>query len=152
MAIAQTAPSACNRQAHHVYAVTDSGLIEGIAALQGGARGFAENAGALLVVTANCGFYTATEFSLPWYDAGMFGMNLLYAAHSLKMGACPLNPSLAPWAEEQILSAVRAAPEEALAGLFLLSVPRRDSQIAYARAPRRPLEDVLSFVDPERQQ
>ena len=146
VAIAQSAPSACNRQAVKVYAVWDEDLISDIASTQGGASGFAENAGALLVVTIDYGFYTAVEVKLPMYDAGIYTMNLLYAIHDLGIGACPLNPSLEERCEAKILDCIGAGETESLAGLVLLSRPSAGTVVAFARSPRRATADVLKFV------
>jgi len=58
---AMNCPSACNRQAVRVKIVTDESQIAKICEIQGGARGFGANSGALLVVTSDVRYYMISE-------------------------------------------------------------------------------------------
>ena len=49
--LVRTTPTACNRQPNKTYVVKDKEKIKCVAALQGGGRGFAENANKLFIVT-----------------------------------------------------------------------------------------------------
>lgn len=88
--LAQTAPSACNRQATHVYACTDPDKMAKIVARHGGLRGFS-NPGAILVLTGDLALYqNEYERNTVFVDGGIFLMNLLYALEANDLGACPI--------------------------------------------------------------
>jgi nitroreductase len=90
--LAQQAPSACNRQSVHVYAVYDKEIILKLVDLQNHQRGFADNAKPLLVVSYEMKDWGAGEQWFGGYlDSGIYIMNLLYSLHYYKIAAIPLN-------------------------------------------------------------
>ena len=88
--IARTSPTACNRQPNKTYVITQKELIKKIVNVQGGGRGFAENANKILIVTSSVSVFNNNEVFEALKSGGMYAMNLLYALHSKKIGVCPL--------------------------------------------------------------
>lgn len=88
--IARTTPTACNRQPNKTYIITQKELIKKIVNVQGGGRGFAENANKILIVTSSVSVFNNNEVFEALKSGGMYAMNLLYALHSKKIGVCPL--------------------------------------------------------------
>jgi len=89
VALAQTAPSACNRQPVHVYAVTSSEKIKQIVNLHGGIRSFV-NPSVIFVITADRTLYQGEyERNTVFVDGGIFSMNMLYALDSVGIASCP---------------------------------------------------------------
>jgi nitroreductase len=92
VSIAQSAPSACNRQATRVYIYQDKEKIAQILELQRANRGFGHLTNKLIVLTADIGYsHGLYERNQVFVDGGMFAMNLLNALHYLKIGTCALN-------------------------------------------------------------
>lgn len=90
VALAQTAPSACNRQATHVFVCLECDKIQKIIERHGGLRGF-HNIGAILAVTGDLRLYqNEYERNTVFVDGGIFVMNLLYALDNYGLGACPV--------------------------------------------------------------
>ena len=88
--LAQTAPSACNRQATHIFACTLDDKIQKIMQRHGGMRGFTKPA-AILAVTGNLRLYqNEYERNAVFVDGGIFLMNLLYALDHYRLAACPI--------------------------------------------------------------
>lgn len=88
--LAQTAPSACNRQATHVFACLDGEKIRKIMARHGGTRGFTQPA-AILAITGNLRLYqNEYERNTVFVDGGIFLMNLLYSLEHYDLAACPI--------------------------------------------------------------
>jgi len=92
--LAQTAPSACNRQGIRVYIITSQDKKEEVLKLQNGNRGFGHRADRLLLITADMGYWKCDQKTSAFLDAGIFTMNLLYALHYYKICACTLNAHL----------------------------------------------------------
>lgn len=89
--LSKNAPSACNKQPVRVYVVSEKDKIAEILELQQGNRGFGQDIDVVIVVTTQltgCSVYT--ERYMPYMDAGIFTMNLLYSLHFYKIGAIPL--------------------------------------------------------------
>lgn len=92
--LAQTAPSACNRQATRVKIVSSPELKKLCYTLQNGNRGFGDKADKWLLITSELGDWSHNYRFDPYLDAGIFTMNLLYALHYYGIVACTLNAHL----------------------------------------------------------
>ncbi|MDP4276036.1 MAG: nitroreductase family protein [Bacteroidota bacterium] len=92
--LARTAPSACNRQCWRTYVFENKDQINSILIIQGGNRGFGHLVNKLIVITAEVGvFANVGERNESFIDGGIYAMNVLYALHYYKIGACMLNCS-----------------------------------------------------------
>lgn len=144
--LAQTAPSACNRQPIRVFVVSDNLVKRRIIDLQGGAKGFGENAPVLLVVTNNLGFYNSSERRLPYVDGGIFVMNMLYALHYYKLGACVLNGSFEETAEKEIRKLINMQAEEVVIACIAVSNPKSSSTLLVAKTPRKTVDEIVVYI------
>ena len=110
--LAQTAPSACNRQATRIYACTNREKIMKIIALHGGMRGF-DIPGAIFVITGDLRLYqNEYERNTLFVDGGIFLMNLLYALDSLGLVACPLIWGSEPSDDKKLSEILNIKPHE----------------------------------------
>ena len=96
--LAQTSPTACNRQPMQVFVVentfAESDIFHQILAIQNGNRGFGDKADKLLIVTVNPETYLyPQERHAIYIDGGIYTMNLLYSLHYYSISACTLNTS-----------------------------------------------------------
>ena len=88
--LAQTAPSACNRQSVKVYCVLNKKTCDEVLDIQQGAKGF-EGVNGVFVITANVKRYAGVkEYSAPYVDGSIFLMNLLYSLNYYGIATCPL--------------------------------------------------------------
>ena len=88
--IAQTSPSACNRQATRVYACLDPEKIGILKNSHGGIKSFGQP-GFIIAIAQDMTMYLNEYERNTWLiDAGIFCMNLLYALHSEDFGCCPV--------------------------------------------------------------
>lgn len=95
--LANTAPSACNRQSHMVYILSNKAKMQELLDIQVGATGFGEMSDKFLIITYKLEFWK--EFSsrnAGYFDSGLYVMNLLYALQFYKIAACPLNAYFSP--------------------------------------------------------
>lgn len=96
-------PSACNRQTSRIHIYTDKNEINNILKVQDGCKGFGHLTNKLIVITAELGaFAYPMERYQAYIDGGMFAMNMLYAIHYNKIGACILNCSHNPIKDKNI--------------------------------------------------
>lgn len=92
ISLAMTAPSTCNRQSVRIHIVQSKDLIEKTLSLQSGNRGFGQLTNKLLIISSDLQSWNIPgEKYSPYIDGGIFTMNLLYALHFYKIGACTLN-------------------------------------------------------------
>lgn len=92
VALAQNAPSTCNRQSVRIHIIADKKMLSEVLLLQHGNRGFGNRADKLIIVTSDLqDWHGGNERYGPYLDAGIYTMNLLYSLHFYKVGACALN-------------------------------------------------------------
>lgn len=144
--IACTSPSACNRQPWKVYVIREPYIRQRALALQGGNRGFGDQADVILIVTGNL---SATlhfgERMQPWLDGGMFAMSLIYGLHSLGLGTCCLNWSKNRRTDRKLRETVGIPDNEVV--LLMIAIGHLPQQFEVASSPRYPLRDVMVKVE-----
>ena len=149
VAIATTAPSACNRQHARVHVVDDPGLRDRLFAIQGGTRGFGADADKVLVVTADL---SAVRWSWERHDCyvngGIFVLNLCYALHYLGVAHCILHWSVPPDADRAAHDLLGIPPNEAIVQLIACGIPPEEFDVA--ASPRLAASDILAWHGGER--
>lgn len=142
---AQYAPSVCNREAGQVYVARTPERARALLAHQNGNRGFGDDAGALLVITARqAAFHTVGERYQGWIDGGLFAMTLVYALHAQGLGTCCLNWSVEPAADRAFKQAAGLPADDLV--IMLLAVGHLPDAFSVARSARRPLHEVLHTI------
>ena len=140
--LAKQAPSACNKQPVRVYAVTQRETVNAVLSLQQGNRGFGNDIDKVLVITTR--FAECTRYSeqyMPFVDAGIFTMNLLYSLHYKKIGAIPL-VWLSTKKRDQELRKLIAIPENETPAI-IVGVGDVSDTIVCAQSPRLETEELF---------
>ena len=145
--LAMNCPCACNRQAVKLKIVRDRNKIKEITEIQGGSRGFGQNAGAIIIVTVNLNYYQHHERNIPLFDSGLFVMNLLYALHYYKLGACVLNASFNTMQINKLQKIIELNDEELLASLVTVSNIPDNSTIMIAKSEKKETENIVEYLD-----
>ena len=144
VALATTAPSACNRQPARVHAYTDPALLARLFELQGGARGFGGDAGAVLVVTSDLSAVRwGWERHDAWTNGGIFVMNLCYALHWHGVAHCILHWSVPPEADREAHRLLGIPENEAIVQVLACGLPPDEFDVA--ASPRLSPEEVLTW-------
>lgn len=142
--IAQTAPSACNRQPARVHIVTDHEMIEKCLSMQNGNRGFGNLANKLLIITGDLQtILGAQEFFDLNTNVGIFIMNLSLALHYHEIAHCILNWYAMP-KEDARLHKIVGIPEEENVVAFIVcgKVP---SEFKIAISPRIETDEIVKI-------
>lgn len=143
--LAQTAPSACNRQATRIYACTNTNKIDEIMKIHGGLNGFDKPA-VIFAVTGDLGLYqNEFERNTVFVDGGIFVMNLLYALNSFGILSCPIIWGSEPDMDgnlERILNIPHAHKIVAL----VVAGYCDEKKYKAALSQKRNVEDVLFFI------
>lgn len=143
--IARTTPTACNRQPNKTYVVGNREMIKHITALQGGGRGFAENANKLFIVTSAVEPFGFNEPNEVYKAGGMYVMNLLYALHAYQIGACPLMWNGMKMQDVQLRQLLNISENEEIIMIVAAGYPT--DEFTYVTSVRNPLEESLIFVN-----
>jgi len=86
---AEKSPSACNRQSWRVHVYTGDRALT-LFDLQGGAKSFAREMQAAILICGDLTSYYLSETNLPYVDGGLYGMNLMLALHYYGLASIPL--------------------------------------------------------------
>lgn len=135
-------PSACNRQPWKVHCYIGREECGRVLQHQSGNRGFGDSVTCVLIVTCDLsGFFGTAELNAAYVDGGMFGMSLLYAIHSLGLGACCLNLSLQQ-ENERAMRRAAAVPENQVL-VLMIAVGQLPESLLVAQSSRKPLDEIL---------
>lgn len=144
IALAQTAPSACNRQPVRVHVIPHGKIFDNILQLQRGNRGFGNAAAYLLVVVASeAGYNGINERHGMYVDGGIFIMNLLYALQYYSIASCTLNCFMMP-EEEKLLQLELQTKDRAIGIIAIGGCPEK---LKVARSQRVPAKDIIKMHD-----
>jgi len=145
IALAQQAPSQCNRQATRVHTYQDPARIQELLALQGGSRGFAETVGNLFVVSSDiCAWGGPGQRNQAYVDGALFAMCLLLACRAMGWGACPLNLAIDHKTESAIRRVGGIPAGERLILMIAFGEPIAP-QTRVAFSPRRPAAEIATL-------
>ena len=94
VALAQCAPSACNRQAVRVYAIDSKKYVQDLNINLEGIGGFTDDIDQFLLITGKLSAYDEFEYNQFVVSAGIFAGYLSLALHAYHIGACIIQRSL----------------------------------------------------------
>lgn len=140
--LAKNAPSACNKQPVRVYVISEENKKKIVLDMQQGNRGFGQNIDKVLIITTQ--FSGCTRFSeryMPFMDAGIFSMNLLYSLHFYHIGAIPL-VWLNSKTRDRALRELVGIPEREIPAL-VIGVGDVTDSIVCALSPRLETDKIL---------
>lgn len=142
--LAQTAPSACNRQSVKVHVIASEDKKKEVLKLQNGNRGFGDRADKILLVTSDLRYWAYDVGEMAYIDGGIFIMNLLYALHYYKINACTLNARMKISNRRKLAKIVGMEPSEIPVAFIL--VGRAPESFKIAGSQRLNVEDIVDFV------
>lgn len=143
---AQSAPSACNRQATHVYACVNRDKIQEIMNMHNGVRGFSRP-GVIFAITGNLNLYlNEYERNTVFVDGGIFVMNLLYSIDSLGLASCPVIWGSEPDNDKKLSDLLGIPNNHKIIALVLAGKYPKDTYTA-AVSPKRDTADILHIID-----
>ena len=139
--LAQTAPSACNRQAINIFATNNSDIIKKLKSIHGGLNGF-ENINVLFVVAGDLNYYlNEMERNIVFVDGGIFIMNLLYSMHHYNIGSCPIIWGSEPTNDSFVRNLFEIPERFKIVGLVVGGY--YEDECKYACSTRKDIKDIL---------
>lgn len=144
--LAQTAPSACNRQATCIYVCLNEEKIRTIMEIHGGLNGF-DVPTAIFVVTGNLALYqNEYERNAVFVDGGIFLMNMLYALEQYKIAACPIIWGAEPDRDRILYELLKIPKSQEIISLVAAgNFPNGEVKVACSM--KRPTETVLHMIE-----
>lgn len=144
--LANNAPSVCNRQPVNIYVVENKSLIDQILKIQGGLAGYSQKLSQLIVLTSNRNyFYSTGERNQLYTDGGIYLMNLLYALHYYKVGACPAHWGLPVHADKKAKNLLKLKESEQIVCLVAIGIPTEE--FSTTLSARKQHDENLFVID-----
>jgi len=141
VSLANTAPSACNRQAHKVHVVSDSVKIAAILKIQGGANGFGHTIPQIGVLTVDYKCLGRFEEHDGYFNSGLYASSLMYSMHYYEIGSVFLNWSSTLRQERALRELITLSPTETVTVLFAFGVP--EDYLRLCRSEKKSLNNTL---------
>lgn len=144
MDVARLSPSACNRQAVHIYAVRDKETIKKLSKIQNGHKG-SENAPCWLIVTGNLSMYGGSELKMALVDCGIFTMNLLLALNTVGLECCCLHGCMRQNKENMIKKICGIPKNEMISNFVMTGYGDYESRSPVSK--RKPGDMLITFCE-----
>ena len=142
--LAQTAPSACNRQSTRVRIIESPDKKKVCEKLQNGNRGFGHSADKWLLITTDLSAWAYRDVNSAYIDGGIFTMSLLNALHYYGIVACTLNAHLNVDELKQLQKEICFSDSEIPICFIVIGNAPEDFMVAKSR--RKDIKEIISFV------
>jgi nitroreductase len=142
--LAQTAPSACNKQSTKVYIIGSDDVKAKVLNIQRGNRGFGCRANKILLVTSDMECWNFQFRTSAFLDGGIFVQNLLYSLHCYNIVACTLNAELSPKEIRQLKDIIKLKKSEI--PIAFIAVGYAPEVFLYPGSQRKKVENIIEFV------
>lgn len=143
--LAQTAPSACNRQSIKVKIIENHDVMKIIySEIQNGNRGFGHLANKWLLITSELGAWSQSLVNMAYIDGGIFTMSLLNALHYYGICACTLNANLSTSNLKKLRELIQLPKSEVCVVFIAIGKPAKSFMIAKSR--RKQTKDIVTII------
>ena len=141
---AALSPSACNRQPFEFRIFDDPELVQKIASIPMGTKGFYQNFPAIIVVVGKLrAYFSERDRHVIYIDSALASMSLMYALETLGLSSCPINwPDIQPQ-ESKMISLLNLEPDERVIMLISLGYPDPEGMVAYSQ--KKTLDQIRRF-------
>lgn len=144
--LAQTAPSACNRQNPRIIIIRDKNYISQVMNLQHGGRTFAEKIDTLFIICSDLeGYWYANEQRCSLIDAGLFSMQFVNALLYNGIGSCILHWSVLPNKDKKLRKLINP-PKNWEINILIAGGKLQDSTNTCPSIRRNP-EDIIMMIN-----
>ena len=143
--LAQSAPSACNRQAVRTYAIDANKFVQSYTGKLQGIGGFLDSCDKIILITGKISAYEQTEYKQFVVSAGIFAGYLSLALHGLGLGACVVQQSLRPTKEWKEFSEKNNIPSDEQV-VCLITVGQMDEKTVVPISKRFDTDTILHWL------
>lgn len=142
--VAAESPSACNRQPFHFRIYDDPELVQQVAVLPPGARGFEHNFPAVVVVVGNLrAYFHEKDRHVIYIDGSLAAMSFILALESLGLSSCCINwPDLEP-EERRMQELIGLEPDQRVVMVIAVGYPDPDALVP--ASGKKALDSLRSY-------
>ena len=137
-------PSACNRQPFEFRIFDEPSLVQEIASIPMGTRGFSQNFPVIIVVVGKLrSYFNERDRHLIYIDAALAAMSFMLALETLGLSSCPINwPDIKGY-EKKMSVKLNLEPDERPVMLISVGYPDPEGMVAYSQ--KKSLDVIRSY-------
>ncbi|MEM6350533.1 MAG: nitroreductase family protein [Cyanobacteria bacterium P01_D01_bin.14] len=141
---ASYAPSACNRQPFEFRVFDDPSLVQRVAEIPMGTKGFSHNFPVIIVVLGMLrAYFDERDRHLIYIDAALASMSLMYAFETLGLSSCPINWPDIEVKEQKISRLLNLKSDERAIMLISVGYPSPEGMVAYSQ--KKILDEIRRY-------
>ena len=131
---ATLAPSACNRQPFQFRIFDQGEMVQKVASIAQGTKGFNHNFPTIVVVVGQLSaYFNERDRHIIYIDASLASMSLMFALETLGLSSCPINwPEIESW-DVKITNLIELEPDERVIMLISIGYPDPDGMVPYSQ-------------------
>ncbi len=138
------APSACNRQPFRFHIFDDPALVQEIANMPMGTKGFAHNFPAIVVLVGQLrAYFHPRDRHIIYIDASLAAMGFMLALETLGLSSCAINWPDIPDKEQKMADALDLDPDQR--PIMLIAVGFPDPEGAVACSQKQSLDNLRTY-------
>ncbi|MCQ2246608.1 MAG: nitroreductase family protein [Bacteroidaceae bacterium] len=142
--LCERTPTACNRQSQRVHIYLNKDKIEKLCKLQGGGRGFIDEMQGAILICSDLRSYDFYETNLPYVDASLYGMNLMYSLHYYDIASIPLTMGHKTRYTNRIMKEMNLPDNEV--PILLVAIGSYKEQLRVAQSHRKNWKEYTEFI------
>ncbi|WNN91004.1 nitroreductase family protein [Gloeocapsopsis dulcis] len=144
IAAANLSPSACNRQPFEFRIFDEPALVQKVASIPMGTKGFNHNFPVIVVVVGKLrAYFSERDRHVIYIDGALASMSFMYALETLGLSSCPINwPDMEPQ-ESQMAKLLNLEPDERAIMLISVGYPDPDGMVPYSQ--KKPLNQIRRY-------
>lgn len=130
---AALSPSACNRQPFEFRVFDQPELVQKVASIPMGTKGFHDNFPAIIAVVGQLSaYFSERDRHIIYIDGALASMSLMYSLETLGLSSCSINwPDIEPL-EKKMESLLNLEPDERVIMLISLGYPDPQGMVPYS--------------------
>lgn len=137
-------PSACNRQPFQFRIFDQPDLVEKIAAVPMGTKGFYDNFPAIIAVVGDLSaYFSERDRHIIYIDASLASMSLMYAFETLGLSSCPINWPDIENLEKEMEKLISLEPHERVVMFISVGYPDPEGLVPYSQ--KKCLDEIRSY-------
>ena len=141
---ATLSPSACNRQPFEFRIFDQPELVQQVASLAGGVKGFVHNFPVIVVVIGQLrAYFNERDRHIIYIDASLASMTFMLALESLGLSSCPINWPDVATPERKMKKLLKLDHDERPVMLISVGFPDPAGMVPYSQ--KKSLEDIRKY-------
>ncbi len=144
LCVAAQSPSACNRQPFEFRIFDDPAVVQDVATIPMGTRGFSQNFPMIIVVVGKLrSYFNERDRHLIYVDSALAAMSFMLALETLGLSSCPINWPDIKKLESKMSLKLNLKPDERPIMLISVGYPDPEGMVAYSQ--KKSLDVIRSY-------